>query len=141
MPTKVSKGHMQEYDRHMLRSEVASLFWAIIEDRRRGPDGFALQRIADGLGIDKSVVSRWFSAEAPNWELNSVADIGSQLDVDVIVEARDRKTGRVFTAHGAQRAPKPAPARESTGGDGEIGKIKLTRHLGPPPPQASAKAA
>jgi hypothetical protein len=101
MPKNLSKDQMRDYDRLLLRSEYASLFGAIIEARRRQPGGFALQRIADGLGIDKSTVSRWFSNDAPNFELNSIADIADQLDVDLLpVQARDRKTGAIYAAHG-----------------------------------------
>lgn len=94
-----NKDQMKVYDQEMLRSAVASLFWGIITERRKdGP--LTLRSLADELGIDKSAVSRWFSDGAPNWEMNTVADIASALGVDLVVQAVERSTGRIYSATG-----------------------------------------
>jgi transcriptional regulator with XRE-family HTH domain len=74
------------------------MFWSIISERRK-KNGFALQTLADALGIDKSAVSRWFSG-TPNWTMNTVSDIANVLDVEINISGRDRRTGQIFTASG-----------------------------------------
>ena len=89
----------REYDRGMLRSELVSLFWAVISERKKEPCGFALQQLADKLGVNKSQVSRWFNS-TPNWEANTVADIAAALGVDLQIVARDRHDGRMYSSSG-----------------------------------------
>lgn len=91
----------REYDRALFRSELVSLFWAVIMERKRAPDGFTLKKLAALLSVDKAQVSRWFN-ELPNWEANTVADIASALDVNLELIAKDRKTGRIFSPAGAR---------------------------------------
>jgi|LNAP01.1.fsa_nt_gb hypothetical protein len=93
----------REYDRSMLRSELVSLFWAVVTERKKAPGGYTLQQLADSLGINKSQVSRWFNG-LPNWEANTIADIASALGVDLQVVARDRHDGRLYTPVGARSA-------------------------------------
>jgi hypothetical protein len=89
----------REYDRGLLRSKLVSLFWAVITERKKEPGGFPLQRLADNLPADKAQVSRWFNG-LPNWETDTIADIGSVLGVDIQITARDRRNGRIYSASG-----------------------------------------
>ncbi len=100
MSDKDEAGFDRDYERGILRSELVSLFWAVISERKREPNGYALQELADRLGINKSQVSRWFNG-LPNWEANTIADIAAALGVDLQVMARDRRDGRVYTASGS----------------------------------------
>ncbi len=90
---------LREYDRRMLRSSFVSLFWTAIQHRRRSGK-FTFKEMADRLKTDKSAVSRWFSGESPNWRVDSIADIASALDLELIIEARDRRTGAVMRPDG-----------------------------------------
>lgn len=95
---------LAEYDetlrRGMLRAAFHSLFWGVIADRKRNA-GLKMKDIADSLGVNKSFVSRSFSSP-PNWRIDTIADFSDALDLDLIVEARDRLTGRVFTPSGVR---------------------------------------
>jgi transcriptional regulator with XRE-family HTH domain len=87
------------FDREMLRSAFVSLFWAVI-DYRKKHGGFVLKTLSDKIGVNKSAPSRWFSGERPNWTVNTIADIAGALDVEIEIRARDRQTGMVFAPHG-----------------------------------------
>jgi transcriptional regulator with XRE-family HTH domain len=87
----------RDFDREMLRSMFASMFWAAIEERRRAGK-FTLQQLAEKLGVGKSVVSRWFSSQGPNWQIDTISDIAGALDLDLRIEAVDRTTGKIFGA-------------------------------------------
>ena len=83
---------MKKYDRSMLRSAFASLFWAVIADRRK--HGFKLKELADRLGCDKSAVSRWFSNDPPNWQTDTISDLAHVLNLELRIEGarpRDRR--------------------------------------------------
>ena len=114
MPTEAPDPRTElvnDYDRGMLRAAIASLFWAVIADRRK--QGYKLKDLADALGCDKSQVSRWFSNDPPNWQIDTIADISSALDLDLRIEAIERKTGRRFSASGpSSLTPVPAPSAE-----------------------------
>lgn len=106
---------MVEYDRDMLRSTFVSVFWAAICERRKGGK-LTFQSIADRIGTGKSAVSRWFSGDAPNWTLDTIADLAGAIDLEIHVTATDRRTGAVITAGGVQSAPvqpTSAPATET----------------------------
>lgn len=90
----------REYTRGVLRSEIVSLFWAVISDRKKKTDGFTFQGLADALGVHKSQVSRWFNG-LPNWEVNTIADIAEALEIDVQFMARDRMDGRIYASSGS----------------------------------------
>ena len=109
--SKRNAKHLRDYDRSMLRSQFASLFWSVITERRKR--GFKLRMLADALGKDKSVVSRWFSGE-PNWTLNTISDIAGALDLELHIEAKDRKSGQVFSAHGVVSEGQFAQIRTGT---------------------------
>lgn len=98
MTEKPSEETLREYHRSMYRSQLMSLFWSIIMDRKK--TGFTLQRLADALRVNKGQVSRWFNG-LPNWEANTVSDIAGALNVDIQITARDRATGRTYSATGA----------------------------------------
>src|SRR5919108_2912339 len=93
---ELTEAQLKEYDRQMLRASVVSLFWSVIADRKKRR-GYKLQHLADKLGCDKSIVSRWFSGNAPNWTLNTIADLSNALNVELRVEAVDRETTTVHT--------------------------------------------
>lgn len=105
---------LRRFDRGMLRSAFVSVFWAAIMWRRnRGP--YKLQTLADGLGVHKSVVSRWFrGAIQPNWTVDTIADIAHELDLDLEVIAADRQTGEVFTSSGIRLARIATPIAQTS---------------------------
>ncbi|MAW80111.1 MAG: hypothetical protein CMI63_07715 [Parvularcula sp.] len=89
---------LRNYDRGMLRSMFVSLFASIVQNRKKS-EGLTFSKLADALEINKSAVSRWFS-KAPNWRLNTISDLANVLDVEITIEARDRKTGVIYTPYG-----------------------------------------
>lgn len=104
MPTKnrrTDPRFFASYERGMLRSAFVSLFWAVINARKKRPGGFTLQSLAKATGSSKHEVSRWFNGD-PNWTLNTVANIAHALDLELIIQARDRSTGVVYTPTGTQ---------------------------------------
>ena len=105
MSTKNDK-LVKEYQREMLRSAFASLFWSVISKKKK--QGGSMKDVADKLSINKSVVSRWFSGRSPNWEINTIADLADALDLDMRIEAIDRNTGHVFSCNGEVAAPHSA---------------------------------
>jgi hypothetical protein len=112
--TDTKSGFVREYDRLMLRSSFVSLFWAVIKERKRHGK-FTLRSIADAIGRDKSTVSRWFSNDQPNWELDTISDLAWALDLNLEVTARARDTGTIFASTGpiagsSDRSPLQAPA-------------------------------
>lgn len=92
---------LRDYDREMLRSMFVSLFWVAIQERKRR-GRFTLQELAKGLGVGKSIVSRWFSGQSPNWQSDTISDIANALDLDIEVKAIDRSTGAIITPSGVQ---------------------------------------
>lgn len=91
----------REYNRGMLRSAFASLFWT--EIARRKKEGTLTQSaLADMLGVNKSAVSKWFSDGEPNWEIDTIADIALALDLEFVLRARNRKTGNTHTPYGIE---------------------------------------
>ena len=92
----------REYDRLMLRSAFQSLFWSVLLARKRA-EGLTRKGLADKLGVHKSFVTRSFSAP-PNWQIDKVSDMAEALGVDLVLEARDRVTGVIYTPSGV-RAP------------------------------------
>lgn len=114
MPTNNTKREIRErerrFDRDLLRSSFISVFWSVFNARKK--NGYSFTRLAEDSGIDKSAISRAFRG-LPNWEIDTIADVADALDVDLIVTARDRKTGQVHTDHGVEPPPR-------TSGDGVI---------------------
>jgi hypothetical protein len=97
--------------RQLLRAQFASLFWSIIQDRKKTrPGGYSLQMLADVLGIHKSAVSRWFNA-LPNWRTDTIADIAKALGVDIQLVAIDRVTGQRYTPLGPETVTTRATAQ------------------------------
>ncbi|WP_143149073.1 helix-turn-helix transcriptional regulator [Hyphomicrobium sp. CS1BSMeth3] len=95
----LNKAAMREYNRAMFRSMFVSLFWAIVSDLK-DRDRFRMKMLADAVGKDKSIVSRWFSGHYPNWELNTIADISSALGISLEIKATHKETGAVYTPAG-----------------------------------------
>lgn len=87
------------FNRLMLRSAYQSLFWHVLLTRKR-ETGFTLKALADKLNINKSYVSRSFSSP-PNWQIDKLSDMADALNVDLIVQARDRLTGKVYSPAGS----------------------------------------
>jgi hypothetical protein len=112
-PTTTDPKRLQNYRRQMLRSSFVSLFWSVIQ-HRRNTGKLQLQEVAHRLGRDKSVVSRWFSPDPPNWTLDTVADIAGALDVDLRIEAVERSTGLVFSPSGLTTVHVKSGARIET---------------------------
>ena len=90
--------YVRAYDRGVLRTAFVSLFWAVIAERKKTA-GFTLQALAKALGTNKGQVSRWFNDE-PNWTINTIASIASALGVELQIQARDLRTGAIFTPAG-----------------------------------------
>lgn len=110
--------YVRDYARAFFSESVVSLFWAVINDRRRTAK-LPLQAIADATGIDKAKISRDFNG-SPNWRTSTMVDIGNALGVDLEIRARDRATGVVFTPAGpivaaqeVRTGMEPAPKPDS----------------------------
>jgi len=88
----------RDFRRQVLRAEYQSLFWHALLTRKKEAK-FSLKALADKLGIHKSYVSRSFSSP-PNWTIDKLSDMADALNVDLIVEARDRANGRLYTSTG-----------------------------------------
>lgn len=86
------------YDRQMLRSAFQSLFWVAFLARKR-QEKLTKKALADKLGHNKSFWSRAFDTP-PNWQIDTISDMSDALGIDLIVEARDRKTGAIYTPSG-----------------------------------------
>lgn len=99
MSKKSDPKFIMAYDRAMLRSAFVSLFWRIITDQKTR--GLTLVALAKRLGANKAEVTRWFKGD-PNWTINTIASIAGALDVELRIEAVDRKTGYVYRPSGVR---------------------------------------
>lgn len=108
MTEKKQAEMLAEYDRFFYRSSLVSMFWAVIQARKKRKSAFKLKQLSDALNVDKSVVSRWFS-NSPNWTANTVADIANALDLEIRVSVYDRTDGHIYTPSGVQN-----PAQTTT---------------------------
>ena len=104
-PTKEERA--KNFRRGMLRSAFVSLFWVVIASKRER-EKYKLQSLADALGIDKSVTSKWFISE-PNWQIDTIADIADALDVELQIQATERSTGIVYSPYGPLNFIKEGP--------------------------------
>lgn len=93
----------RKYDRLMLRSAFQSLFWSVLLTRKHD-QGLTRTGLAEKLGIHKSFVTRAFS-KPPNWQVDKISDMADALGVDLILEARDRATGAIYTPSGVRHRP------------------------------------
>jgi transcriptional regulator with XRE-family HTH domain len=98
---KTATDRLREYDRMMLRSSFVTVFWAAIQERRKAGK-FTLQGLAKALGTNKSAVSRWFSGQSPNWQVDTISDIADALNLELRIEAIDRTTGAKITPTSVQ---------------------------------------
>jgi len=89
----------RDYRRQMDRSAFQSLFWNVLLARKK-EKGLTLKGLADKLGINKSYISRSFSSP-PNWQIDKISDMADALGVDIVFEARDRRSGRLYTPFGS----------------------------------------
>ena len=133
---RAASREVRAYDRAMLRAEFASLFWAAIMEKRKSGK-FTLVGLAKALGKNKGEVSRWFSPDAPNWTLGTVAEIAYALDLEIHVKARDRSTGMVLTASGPKEAQSTVAVSQPFPGKvtkqiGSNSKGQQTTHFDPP---------
>ena len=95
------------FKRMLQRSAFQSLFWVVLLARKRD-EKLSRKGLADRLGVHKSFVSRAFS-RPPNWQSDKISDLADALNVDLVIQARDRKTGMIYTPAGEQ-----VPARTSS---------------------------
>ena len=95
---KDNRQRLVDYDRAMLRSAILSVFWAAISHRKSN-EKYTFQELADRLGVNKSVISKWFSDD-PNWKTNTMADIAGALNLDIQMFARDTRNGNLFCSSG-----------------------------------------
>jgi transcriptional regulator with XRE-family HTH domain len=123
LSTKANPKFIRAYDRGMLRSAFVSLFWAVITERKKWED-FTFRALAKALGVNKGEVSRWFNGD-PNWTINTIANIAHALNVELRIQAIDRKSGKVFTPIGVQSSE--MEKRPTTGGVTRAGEVILTR--------------
>ena len=141
MKKSIKEDRVRLYDRLMLRAAFSSLFWSVISDRRQEGE-FTLKSLADKLGKNKSLISRWFSKDAPNWRIDSISDIANALNIDVKITATDRETGVVYTPSGHQNPtsiqynPKLVASPTGTGG-----RVSLIVTKKPQGTEVSAAAA
>lgn len=122
------------YSRMMLRSTFQSMFWNVLLARKRETK-FTLKALADKLGINKSYISRSFT-NPPNWQIDKMSDMAEALGVELIVQARDRVNGVIYTPTGiispsavtsnGDPVRIPPPSAEATGQFSEDGR-KLLR--------------
>jgi hypothetical protein len=92
------------YDQGMLRSAFRSLFWSIISEKKKS-GSFSLASLVALLPRgDKGKVSRWFNGD-PNWTVNTIGTLANSLNVDIRIQAVDRKTGVIYTPAGIQNVP------------------------------------
>lgn len=125
------------YDRAALRSEILSLFWGIISERK-AREKYTLQNLAEQIGSSKHEVSRWFNGD-PNWTINTVASIARALGVRLRVEAVDSQ-GRVFSPNGLQvEAFKQRPSM--TLSSGPIPTVTVTKNTSASNAHASVTTA
>jgi DNA-binding phage protein len=94
---------VRQYNRIMTRSAFQSLFWNVLLARKR-QSKFTLSALADRLGINKSYISRSF-ANPPNWQIDKISDMTDALGVELIVQARDKATGVIYTPNGIINGP------------------------------------
>jgi transcriptional regulator with XRE-family HTH domain len=113
---KTDPKFVRAFERGVLRSAFVSLFWGIIQERKKAGT-FTLLALAKALTTNKAEVSRWFKGD-PNWTVNTIASLANALNVDIEIKARDRVTGMVFTPAGVQpiyvtAISQPAPITKS----------------------------
>lgn len=89
-----------EYNRGVLRGAFGSLFMLALKKERKARK-LPLAELARSLGVHRSVVSKWFGGE-PNWGIDTMADLALALDIELIVKARSRKTGEIYTPYGVE---------------------------------------
>lgn len=82
----------------MLRSAFVSMIQSVVQSKRT--QGYTLQQLADDTNNNKSTVSRWFSEEVPNWQVDTIADIVDALNVELVLRVRDRETGALHSPQG-----------------------------------------
>ena len=79
-----------------------------MEKRKHGK--YPLSELAKALGRNKGEVSRWFSGNAPNWTVGTIAEVAYALDLQIRIEAVDRPTGMVLTESGPKEVQPAHPA-------------------------------
>jgi transcriptional regulator with XRE-family HTH domain len=99
--SRISNKYDKAYYRAAIRSLFVSLFWVIIKERKKQSGGFTFQALAKAVGSTKHEISRWFNSQ-PNWTLNTIANLAYALDVELIIQARQRATGVIYTPAGIQ---------------------------------------
>ena len=106
---RAASRQVRAYDRAMIRAQFASLFWAaIMEKRKQGK--YPLSELAKALGRNTGEVSRWFSGNAPNWTVGTIAEVAYALNLEIRIEAIDRDTGMVLTESGPKVVQPARPA-------------------------------
>ena len=105
---RTQKSRDRVLDRQMLRALFQSAFMSVIQTRK-AREGYQLKQLAEDTQNLKSTVSRWFSSDPPNWQIDTMADIADALDLEVVLQLKDRKSGEVHTALGiSSEAPAKA---------------------------------
>jgi transcriptional regulator with XRE-family HTH domain len=95
---KFGTDRLGDYDRLMLRSAFVSLFWATLQDK-----GKQLKFLAKELRVDKSAISRWFSSNPPNMQVDTISDIARALDLEIRITATPRDgSPKIYTPSGVQ---------------------------------------
>jgi hypothetical protein len=102
-PINLPPSEERKYRRIVLKSLFTSLFWSVFFERRE-QEGFTKELLADAVGHHQSEIIRWFSDDPynPTWTLDTIADVADALDIELVITARERSTGRIFTPHGEQ---------------------------------------
>lgn len=95
---KFGTDRLGDYDRLMLRSAFVSLFWGAMQDQNR-----PLKFLSKELKVDKSAISRWFSSNPPNWQIDTISDLARALDLEITITAKPRDgSSKMYTSAGVQ---------------------------------------
>jgi hypothetical protein len=96
---RTQKSRERTHDRQMLRALFQSAFMSVIQTRK-AREGYQLKQLAEDTQNLKSTVSRWFSSNPPNWQIDTMADIADALDLEVVLQLKDRKSKEMHTELG-----------------------------------------
>lgn len=100
MTIKLLPEEEKKYRQMSLHSMFSSLFWGVIQ-RNRGKKECTIDEIARKTGYSKQRIMNLFSSH-PQWSCNAIFYVAEALNLELIVEARERSTGKIYTPHEAK---------------------------------------
>lgn len=93
---------VRDYKRLLLRAQFQSLIWNAFSARKK-IFSWKMKDLAERAGVHKSYLSRCFNTPQ-NWQIDRIADFADALDLELVIEARDRKTGMIVHPGGYRHA-------------------------------------